>query len=285
MPISINLENKKALVTGAGSGIGREIALWLVRAGAQVAVLDARADKAEETVALVAAESHPSKLMASTVVGDARDDARLVDMIREATEKLGGLNIAVNNIGMMGPLGSAPWLQATPEMFRDVIDQNLVVTGISCMAEAKLMAEVDTAVGATDGTEVDTVADRVIINVSSGESTRPSPYMAGYGAAKAAINHLTTTLAVELGPLGIRVNAIAPGTTLTETVKAAFTEEHYRQVVEATPLRRETEADELARLVVFLASDLARCITGQLILADAGAHLSRTRPPNIRTDI
>ena len=167
MPISINLENKKALVTGAGSGIGREIALWLVRAGAQVAVLDARADKAEETVALVAAESHPSKLMASTVVGDARDDARLVDMIREATEKLGGLNIAVNNIGMMGPLGSAPWLQATPEMFRDVIDQNLVVTGISCMAEAKLMAKVD----------ADTAADRVIINVSSGESTRPSPYM------------------------------------------------------------------------------------------------------------
>ena len=109
--------------------------------------------------------------------------------------------------------------------------------------------------------------------------------MAGYGAAKAAINHLTTTLAVELGPLGIRVNAIAPGTTLTETVKAAFTEEHYRQVVEATPLRRETEADELARLVVFLASDLARCITGQLIFSDAGAHLSRTRPPNIRTDI
>lgn len=106
--------------------------------------------------------------------------------------------------------------------------------------------------------------------------------MAGYGAAKAAINHLTATLAVELGPLGIRVNAIAPGTTLTDTVKAAFTEEHYRQVVEATPLRRETEADELARLVVFLASDLARCVTGQLILADAGAHLSRTRPPNIQ---
>ena len=174
MPISINLENKKALVTGAGSGIGREIARWLARAGAKVAVLDVRADKAEETVALIATEGHPSKRLAFTVVGDARDDNRLVDMIREAAEKLGGLNIAVNNIGMMGPLGSAPWLQATPEMFRDVIDQNLVVTGISCMAEAKLMAKVDTAVGATDGT----VADRVIINVSSGESTRPSPYMA-----------------------------------------------------------------------------------------------------------
>lgn len=267
MSINIDLTGKKALVTGSGAGIGREIARWLARAGATVAVLDVRDDKAEETVALIAAESHPSKRLAFAVVGDARDDNRLVGMIHEAAEKLGGLDIAVNNIGMMGSLGSAPWLQMTPAMFRDVIDQNLVITGISCMEEAKLMDE---------------KSDKVIINISSGETTRPSPYMAGYGAAKAAINHLTATLAVELGPLGIRVNAIAPGTTLTDTVKAAFTEEHYRQVVEATPLRRETEADELARLVVFLASDLARCVTGQLILADAGAHLSRTRPPNIQ---
>lgn len=299
MAIAIDLNGRRALVTGAGAGIGREIAVWLARAGATVAVLDVRADKAEETVALIAAESHPSKLMAFAVVGDARDDSRLIAMIHEAADRLGGLDIAVNNIGMMGPLGSAPWLQTTPEMLRDVIDQNLVITGISCMEEAKLMAEAAAqqpsrgeATGATGGAvegeqigeKADEAPSRVIINVSSGETTRPSPYMAGYGAAKAAINHLTSTLAVELGPLGIRVNAIAPGTTLTETVKAAFTEEHYRQVVEATPMRRETQADELARLVVFLASDLARCITGQLILADAGAHLSRTRPPNIRTE-
>ena len=308
MAIAIDLTGRKALVTGAGAGIGREIAVWLARAGATVAVLDVRADKAEETVALIAAESHPSKRLAFAVVGDARDDTRLVAMIHEAADRLGGLDIAVNNIGMMGPLGSAPWLQTTPEMFRDVIEQNLVITGISSMEEAKLMANADAGKqsGRETGKAKDAAEDAakgdassaanagraseeeatggVIINISSGETTRPSPYMAGYGAAKAAINHLTSTLAAELGPLGIRVNAIAPGTTLTETVKAAFTEEHYRQVVEATPLRRETEADELARLVVFLASDLARCITGQLLLADAGAHLSRTRPPNIRTD-
>ena len=332
MAIAIDLTGQKALVTGAGAGIGREIAVWLARAGATVAVLDVRADKAEETVALIAAESHPSKRLAFAVVGDARDDTRLVAMIHEAADRLGGLDIAVNNIGMMGPLGSAPWLQTTPEMFRDVIEQNLIITGISCMEEAKLMMNADAGKqsGRETGKAKDAAEDAakgdassaanddrasedgaseaagrlpsameaanagraseeeatggVIINISSGETTRPSPYMAGYGAAKAAINHLTSTLAAELGPLGIRVNAIAPGTTLTETVKAAFTEEHYRQVVEATPLRRETEADELARLVVFLASDLARCITGQLILADAGAHLSRTRPPNIRTD-
>jgi NAD(P)-dependent dehydrogenase (short-subunit alcohol dehydrogenase family) len=120
----------------------------------------------------------------------------------------------------------------------------------------------------------------VILNVSSGETTRPAPFMSAYGAAKAAINHLTQTMAVELGPQGIRVVAIAPGTTLTETVRATFDDDHVAALIEANPLRRLTEHDELARLSVFLASDLARCITGQLILADAGAYLSRSRPAN-----
>jgi glucose 1-dehydrogenase len=121
----------------------------------------------------------------------------------------------------------------------------------------------------------------VIINVSSGETTRPSPYLAAYAAAKAGINHLTQSMAVELGPAGIRVIAIAPGTTLTETVRAAFDDTRVAAITASNPLRRMTDPDELARLTVFLASDLARCITGQLILADAGAHLSRTRPPNL----
>jgi NAD(P)-dependent dehydrogenase (short-subunit alcohol dehydrogenase family) len=120
----------------------------------------------------------------------------------------------------------------------------------------------------------------VILFVTSGETTRPSPYNAIYASAKAAINHLVTSMAVELGPEGIRVLAMAPGTTLTETVAAAFTDERMDQIVASTPLRRMVEHDELARLATFLASDLARCITGQTILADAGAFLSRSRPAN-----
>ena len=120
----------------------------------------------------------------------------------------------------------------------------------------------------------------VILFVTSGETTRPSPYNSIYAAAKAAVNHLVTSMAVELGPAGIRVNAMAPGTTLTETVAAAFTEERMAQIAESTPLRRSVEHDELARLATFLTSDLARCITGQFILADAGAFLSRSRPDN-----
>jgi NAD(P)-dependent dehydrogenase (short-subunit alcohol dehydrogenase family) len=103
--------------------------------------------------------------------------------------------------------------------------------------------------------------------------------MAAYAASKAAINHLTQSLAVEFGPAGIRVVAIAPGTTLTENVQ--FPEEMVEAIRMSHALRRWTEHDELARLTVFLASDLARCITGQLILADAGAHLSRSRPSTI----
>ena len=81
---------------------------------------------------------------------------------------------------------------------------------------------------------------------------------------------------VELAPT--RVLAIAPGTTLTETVAAALPDDYVAKVIESTPLKRAVEFDELARLAVFLGSDLARCITGQLILADAGAFLSRNRP-------
>jgi NAD(P)-dependent dehydrogenase (short-subunit alcohol dehydrogenase family) len=120
----------------------------------------------------------------------------------------------------------------------------------------------------------------VILFVTSGETTRPSPYNSAYAAAKAAVNHLVTSMAVELGPANVRVLAMAPGTTPTETVAAAFTPERMARIVASTPLRRPVDADELARLAVFLTSDLARCITGQFVLADAGAFLSRSRPAN-----
>jgi NAD(P)-dependent dehydrogenase (short-subunit alcohol dehydrogenase family) len=176
---------------------------------------------------------------------------------------LGHLDIAVNNIGMLNGRGLAAFTALDGDYWRDVVGQNLIVTALAGAAEARAM---------TGG--------GVIINVSSGETTRPSPFNAAYAAAKAAINHLTQSMAVELGPLGIRVIAIAPGTTLTERVADVFDDDHVAAIVASTPLRRMVEHDELARLTVFLASDLARCITGQLILADAGAHLSRTRPPN-----
>jgi NAD(P)-dependent dehydrogenase (short-subunit alcohol dehydrogenase family) len=265
MTITIDHSGQVALVTGAGAGIGREIARWLARAGAAVAVNDVRAPNAAAVVAEIEAEGG----RAVAVVADCRDDAQIEQMVTSVVATFGGLDLAVNNIGML-PTGrtTLPFLEMDGAYWRDVADQNLVLAALCARAEARVM--------------VDQGRGGVIINVTSGETTRPSPLNASYAASKAALNHLTTSMAVELGPHGIRVVAVAPGTTLTETVRAAFTDEHVAQIVESTPLRRGVEHDELARLCVFLTSDLARCITGQLILADAGAFLSRSRPRNLR---
>jgi 3-oxoacyl-[acyl-carrier protein] reductase len=260
--ISIDHRDKAVLVTGAGAGIGREIARWFARAGALVAVNDIRAANADSVVSEIAEDGGK----AVAVVADCRDDEQIERMIGDVVAVFGGLDIAVNNIGMLNNRPVTPFLEMDGSYWRDIVDQNLTLTALCGRAEAQVMVEQGRG--------------GVIINVSSGETTRPSPLSSAYGAAKAAINHLTQTMAVELGPHGIRVCAIAPGTTLTEKVREVFTDEHVANVVASTPLRRMVEHDELARLSVFLASDLARCITGQLILADAGAHLSRTRPPN-----
>src|SRR5690606_240027 len=150
------------------------------------------------------------------------------------------------------------------DWMRGIVERNLLVTMYCCQAEARAMVA-----SATPG---------VIVNVSSGESTRPSLRMAAYGAAKAGINSLTGTLAVELGPHGIRVVAVAPRTTLTPVVAAAFDDATVERLMAAHPLGRLTEPDDLARTIVAVASDLGGAITGSLVFGDNGAHLARNRP-------
>ncbi len=261
MTVEIDHSGRVALVTGGGAGIGREISRWMARAGADVAVNDVRSEKAEEVVAEIEAAGG----RAIAVVADCREEAQVKGMVEHTVDAFGGLDIAVNNIGMMGGRRPKPFAEQTSDDWTDVVEQNLLLAATCARHEARVL--VDRGRGGT------------ILFVSSGETTRQAVGMAHYGAAKAGVNHLVTTLAVELGGAGIRVNAISPGTTLTETVAAAFSDEHVEALVASTALKRMTEHDELARLSVFLTSDLARCITGQLILADAGAHLSRGRPP------
>ncbi len=258
--IPLELDGKRALVTGAGAGIGRAIAIWLARAGCAVAVNDLDRGRAQETVDLVRHEERTS----AVAVADVRRDADVVAMVDETVRSLGGLDVAVNNVGMLAGHHARPFLETNAAAIRDLVDQNLVATALSCRAEAAAMVRQGTG--------------GVIINVSSGESGRPSPSLAVYGAAKAAINHLTRTLALELGPHGIRVNAMAPGTTLTEQVRAGLGTEYLEALSASIPLGRMTEPDDMGRTAVYLASDLARDVTGQLILVDGGADLSRNRP-------
>lgn len=259
-PIDLGLAGKVVLVTGAGAGIGRGIAGWFARAGCKVAINDIDAANAAESEARIRAAGGEARAFVANV----RDEAAVGAMIERIRSELGGLDVAVNNVGMNAGFPATPFAQWRPSEFREVVEQNLIATATCCLAEARAML----AQG----------RGGVILNVTSGETTRPAIRLAPYGAAKAAINHLTQTMAVELGPEGIRVNAIAPGTTLTEQVRKTFSDAHVAAVLESIPLRRMTEPDELGRLAVFLASDLARSVTGQLVLADAGAFLSRSRP-------
>jgi NAD(P)-dependent dehydrogenase (short-subunit alcohol dehydrogenase family) len=260
MGIEISLDGSAALVTGAGAGIGRQIAMWLARAGCRVGVNDIDQARAAGTVDMIRADGGEA-IAAPGDVRVADDVAAIIDGVVGA---FGALDIAVNNVGMMAGRRPASFVDGVLEDAWAVIEQNLHATYRCCHAEARRFASQGRG--------------GVIINVASGEATRPAIGLASYGAAKAGIVHLTTTLAAELGPHGVRVNAIAPGTTYTHDVETALGPELFQAISSSTPLQRVCEPDELARLCVFLASDLARCVTGQFILADAGAHLGRSLP-------
>lgn len=260
--IDLGLDGSVALVTGAGIGIGRAVAHWLAAAGCTVALVDRDPEPLAQSAAETAATEGAGRVL--TIEADLRDRTAVRDMVERTAAELGGLDVAVNNVGSLAGLGPAPFLDQDDEYVDEVVAQNLVLTAACCRAEAAAM------VAAGRG--------GVILNVSSGESTRPALRLAAYGAAKAAINHLTQTLAVELGGHGVRVNAVAPGTTLTPTVRAALADDYLDALIESIPLGRLNEPDDLARLVVALASDLGRGVTGQLVLADNGAHLARNRP-------
>jgi NAD(P)-dependent dehydrogenase (short-subunit alcohol dehydrogenase family) len=259
-PVDLSLAGRAALVTGAGAGAGRAIAERLAQAGCAVAVNDIDPARAEATAAALRAAGGT----AVAVPADVRVETEVEVMVAAACAQFGGLDVAVNNVGMLGAHKARPFLELDGAAIRDIVEQNLIATALCCRAEAAAMV----ARGRGGS----------IVNVSSGESQRPAVELAAYGAAKAGINHLTRTLAAELGRHGIRINTAAPGTMLTERVRAALSADYLEALRVSIPLGRLTDPDDLARVVLFLASDLAAHVTGQFILVDGGADLSRNRP-------
>ncbi len=247
----LGLDGKVALVTGAGAGIGAACTLRLAAAGCAVAALDVDAGAAERTAAEVTGNG--GRALALGV--DVRDTDGFSAAVERCRRELGELDVCVNNAGGMAGHPLKRFLEVTPGFVTDAIELNLSALFRCCQTEARAMVERG--------------AGGSIVNVSSLGGVRAVRGVTAYGAAKAGVINLTQTMAIELGPHGIRTNAIAPGTTLTP---AAQDQVGHR--VEATaaanPMRRVALPDDMAGVVLFLASDLAAYVNGQVIAVDGG---------------
>ena len=244
-------ECKVALVTGASRGIGRAIALRLAESGYDVAVnYNSNAAEADKVVGAVTAMGRK----AIAVRANAGDRAEVNAMFRTVVKELGRIDVLVNNAGVVD---DAFLLTVSPDSLDRSLDIN--VKGYFYCAQAATLKMFKAKKG-------------VIINVSSVSSMMALPGQSVYAATKGAVNSMTATLARELAPYGIRVNAIAPGFIATDMV-AHLPEEKINEYLTQIPLGRLGKVEEVAKLAAFLASDEAAYITGQTLVIDGGLSL------------
>jgi glucose 1-dehydrogenase len=248
--VEIALPGKRALVTGANSGIGAAIARALGEAGASVAI-NYLADSAAAAELAAAISGHGRAL---AIQADVSDPQAVAGMFRQLDQAWGGVDILINNAGIDGVRALA-W-EADLPLWRKVIEINLF--GAFYCAQQALARMVAQRSG-------------IVLNVTSvHEEIAWSGYSA-YTASKAAVGMLTKTLAQEAAPHGVRVLAIAPGAVQTPINRAVWSDPASRQdLLAKIPLNRLGEPDEIARMVVVLVSDIASYVTGRTIFVDGG---------------
>jgi 3-oxoacyl-[acyl-carrier protein] reductase len=245
--IQVDLSERTAIVTGASRGIGKAIAMRLAAAGAKVACVARSADKLKETADAIiaaggAAEVHPC---------DVTDSAAVSKLVEELAEKWGGIDIVVNNAGITK---DTLILRMDDESWDSVIATNLRSVFLFTRAAALVMMRKRSG---------------RIINISSISGLIGNPGQANYAASKAGIIGFTRTVAQELASRKVTVNAVCPGfiaSEMTEALGPAILDEVKKRI----PSKRLGEADEVADAVLFLASDSASYITGEVITIDGG---------------
>ena len=249
-----SLQGKRALVTGASRGIGRALAIGLAQAGAAVTVAARSADALAETLAQL-------QSLGATAVGVAMDVSRAADCTRgvgEAAEGLGGLDILVNNAGIEEV---RPSLEVDEALWDRILDTNLKGAFFCAQAGAKAMLA-----GGKGG---------AILNLCSLTSEVGIPTAVPYGSSKTGLLGMTRALSAEWAPLGLRVNAIAPGYFRTALTEPFYASEAWSAAMLAKiPLGRFGNLDDLTGTAIFLCSDAARYVTGQCLAVDGGTLAS-----------
>ena len=248
------LNGKVALVTGGGQGIGRGFAHALGEAGAAVAVVDIALDAAQQVVEELKAKN----VDAIAVRADITDRAEVTRMVDEVVKKWGKLTIGVNNAGI------GLWVDAeslTDEQWRSVMSLNLDAVFACAQAEARVMKK------SGYGKIINTAS-------MSGHIVNTPQNQAAYNVSKAGVIHLTKSLAAEWAPLGLRVNSISPGYTMTALVGNLVSTPEGRKVMEAwlprIPMHRMAEVTDLQGAVVYMASEASDYMTGADLIIDGG---------------
>jgi len=245
------------MLTGAGGRLGRPCAIAFAGEGAHLLLTDVAAAPLEETARLARARG-------ATVVAVAGDVSRRADVeavLTEGSRRLGPVDVLVNFAGYV-PVSAV--LDVGEEEWDRVFAVNVKGTMLCCQAVARQLV-------------ARSAAGR-IVNISSGASTSARAGAAHYCGSKAAVNMLTEVLATELGPHGIRVNAVAPGLVMDSVARRGEPVAHpyVRDMLAATPLGRTGAPDDVAQAVLFLASARSGWITGEVLYVTGGTHCGRT---------
>jgi NAD(P)-dependent dehydrogenase (short-subunit alcohol dehydrogenase family) len=249
----LTLTGKVALVTGASSGLGAHFAAVLAEAGARVAVAARRADRLDGLVADIAAAGGK----AASIALDVEDQASVEAAMEAVEQRLGPLGILINNAGTAE---TGPFLDLTEQQWRHQLAVNL--DGVVRVGRAAAKAMQRHGKGGA------------IINTASISGFLVSKGMAAYGASKAAVIHLTKSMALELAPLGIRVNALAPGYFPTEINQHFLASERGKRMLAQFPMQRAGRLEELDGPLLLLASDAGSYLTGSILVVDGGTLLA-----------
>lgn len=252
--IEVNFEGKIALITGASSGLGARFAKVLAEAGAQVVLASRRVERLKELRAEIEADGGAAHVVAL----DVTDYASIKSAIAHAETEAGPIDILVNNSGVST---TQRLVDVTPEDYAFVMDTNQ--RGAFFVAQEAAKRMIARAKG-------DPKKQHRIINIASVAGLRVLPQIGIYCMSKAAVVHMTKSMAVEWGKYGINVNAICPGYISTEINEEHFETEQGRTLINMLPRKRLGQPEDLDGLLLLLASEESRFINGAIVAADDG---------------